>query len=193
MKLYFLMNLKLTNMRILKEQTAGLIIDIQERLFHHIYDNEDLSTNTQILIKGLNVFNIPIIVTQQYTKGLGATIQPIDYTLQSKAHIEKTSFSCYDEPTFITELNNLNKKFVVIAGIETHVCVLQTSIDLLEKNYIPVIVEDCVSSRTLQNKKIAINRLQKEGAIITSYESVLFELCRYSGTPEFKAISKLVK
>ena len=83
--------------------------------------------------------------------------------------------------------------FPVISGIETHVCVLQTTIDLLENNYIPVVVQDCVSSRRINDKQIAIERMRKEGAIITTYESLLFELLRYSGSEAFKAISKLVK
>ena len=90
-------------------------------------------------------------------------------------------------------LNSLDKKFIIITGIEAHVCVLQTAIDLLERNFVPVIVEDCVSSRRLNDKKMAINRMRRMGAIITTYESVLFELLRFSGTEEFKAISRLVK
>jgi nicotinamidase-related amidase len=107
--------------------------------------------------------------------------------------IEKTAFSCCDEPAFTSALAALHKQFVLIAGIESHVCVLQTVIDLLERGYQPVLVEDCVSSRKEGDKDISVHRMLKEGALVTTYESILFELCRFSGTDAFRAISKLVK
>jgi nicotinamidase-related amidase len=180
-------------MRITIENTAGLIIDIQERLFPSIYENEQLTHNTIILINGLKTLEVPIVVTQQYTKGLGTTIPAIHETLGEYQYIEKTAFSCCDEPNFMIDLDKLGKKFVVISGIESHVCVLQTTIDLLKNDYIPVVVEDCVSSRRLSDKQVAIERMRKEGAVITTYESILFELLRYSGSDALKAITKLVK
>lgn len=180
-------------MRILRDKTAGLLIDIQERLFPHIYENEILALNSGILIKGLQELRIPIVVTEQYTKGLGPTILPLQQLFTDVQPLEKLAFSCCDDASFMKQLDALNKRFIVITGIESHVCVLQTCIDLLEKNYIPVIVEDCISSRRINDKNIAIRRMRSMGAIITTYESVLFELLRYSGTDEFKAISKLVK
>jgi len=180
-------------MRILKEQTAGLIIDIQERLFPHIYKNEKIAENTRILIEGLKALDIPLLVTQQYTKGLGDTIPEIVEVLPGRSRIEKISFSCCDEPEFMKELIHLDKKFVIIAGIEAHVCVLQTALDLAEKNYVPVVVQDCVSSRKKNDFRMATERMRDEGIYITTYESVLFELCRFAGTDSFKQISRLVK
>jgi nicotinamidase-related amidase len=180
-------------MRVLKEDTAGVIIDVQEKLYPHIFKNEQLINNLIILLKGLKVLNIPILVTQQYTKGLGPTIQPIKEELQKFSFIEKTSFSCCDEPDFKMHLSKLGKKFVIVTGIEAHVCVLQTTIDLLASGYTPVLIEDCVSSRKEKDKEIAIERMRAEGAIISTYESILFELCRYSEASEFRAITKLVK
>jgi nicotinamidase-related amidase len=180
-------------MRILKEHTAGLVIDIQERLFPFICENETLTRNSLILVQGLQALGIPVIVTEQYTKGLGPTIQPLQQVLKGFQPLEKMAFSCCDDQPFMKHLETLHKKFIIITGIESHVCVLQTTIDLLEKDYIPVVVEDCVSSRRMNDKAMAINRMRRMGAIITTYESVLFELLRYSGTEEFKAISKLVK
>jgi len=180
-------------MRILKDNTAALIIDIQERLFPHINDHDVLAADTKILIKGLQVLGIPLIVTQQYSKGLGKTIESIENLFEPFSHIEKTAFSCCDEPLVVKEFEMMDKDFILLAGIESHVCVLQTALDLLERGLKPVVIEDCVSSRKLSDKITAIHRLEKEGAIITSYESVLFELCRFSGTTEFKEISLLVK
>ncbi len=180
-------------MRILKEQSAGLIIDIQERLFPFIHEHEQLALRTAILINGLKALQLPVLLTQQYTKGLGPTIPSLQPVVTGIEPIEKMAFSCCDEPTFQPELEKTGRKFVIIAGIETHVCVLQTVIDLLQQGYIPVVVEDCVSSRRLSDKQAAIIRMRQLGAVITTSESILFELLRYSGTDEFRAISKLVK
>ncbi len=180
-------------MRVLKENTAGLVIDIQERLYPHIYENEAIARNTGILIEGLKVLGVPVLVTQQYTRGLGPTIPGLLESIRDFPLIEKSAFSCCDEPDFIRALDETHKQFVLIAGIESHVCVLQTVIDLLEREYQPVVVEDCVSSRKANDKRLSVRRMRREGAIVTSYESILFELCRFSGTDEFKSISKLVK
>ena len=180
-------------MRILKENAAGLVIDIQEKIFPHINGHEQLARNARILIEGLQILEIPLLVTQQYTKGLGETIPSISETLIHVPRIEKIAFSCCDEPKFMKELNRLGKRYIVLAGIEAHVCVLQTVLDLIENSFVPVVVEDCISSRNENDYILAIRRMQAEGAIITTYESVLFELCRYAGSEPFKRISKLVK
>lgn len=180
-------------MRILKENTAALIIDIQEKLFPHIDQHAALEKNTKILIEGLKAIEIPLLITQQYTKGLGTTIASLQESIGEIEHIEKMAFSCCDDENFMVELHKLNKKNVIVAGIEAHVCVLQTTIDLVENGFTPIVIADCISSRNANNKNIALERMQKEGAIISSYESILFELCRYSGNETFKTISKLVK
>lgn len=180
-------------MRIPKENTAGLVIDIQERLFPHIHDHKTIARNTGILVEGLKVLGVPVLVTQQYTRGLGPTIPELLDLMEGFPLIEKTAFSCCDEPDFIKALADTHKQFILIAGIESHVCVLQTAFDLFEKGYQPILVEDCVSSRKATDKSTSVNRMREEGAIVTSYESILFELCRYAGTDEFKSISKLVK
>jgi len=180
-------------MRILEKESIGLIIDMQERLYPLVQEHDQLTKNTTILIEGLKAIGIKILVTEQYTKGLGFTIEPLKNLLTDIEFVEKQAFSCCDEPRFYEELTLTGARTVIIAGIESHVCVMQTAIDLLDNGYIPVIVEDCVSSRSLNDKKIAIERMRKEGAIITTYESLLFELLRQSGTDSFKKISKLVK
>jgi len=180
-------------MRILKDNTAGLIIDIQERLYPFIFENEKLTKNVSKLIEGLKIIGVPIFVTEQYVKGLGSTIEPVSILLGSIPRIEKMSFSCCDEPRVMEGLALSGKDNIIIAGIESHVCVLQTVIDFIHNGYHPVVVEDCVSSRNENDKRIAIDRMRQEGAIITTCESVLFELLRYSGTEQFKGISRLVK
>lgn len=180
-------------MRIIAEQSAGILIDVQQKLFPHIDAHDQLESKLKTLISGLQLLGIPILVTEQYTKGLGETIPEIKHILNDYSPIEKLSFSCCDEVTFSEHITDLQKQFFIIAGIETHVCVLQTVIDLITSGYQPVVVSDCVSSRYIEDKKTAIDRILQEGAIVTSTESLLFELTRKSGTPLFKEISRLVK
>lgn len=180
-------------MRILADESVGLIIDMQERLYPHIAERDELTRRTGILIEGLKAIGIKILVTEQYTKGLGFTITPLRELLEEIKFVEKQAFSCCDEPAFYEQLSLVNPRYVIVAGIETHVCVLQTCIDLIDNGYHPVVVEDCVGSRNPNDKKMAIRRMRQEGAVITTSESILFELLRYSGTEEFKKISRLVK
>jgi nicotinamidase-related amidase len=180
-------------MRIKKENTIGVVVDIQSRLYPIIHDHESLTHNTRILISGLKALKAPIVVTQQYTKGLGGTIPEIEEVLGEYKHIEKTSFSCCDEPRFNEDLALSSKMYVIVCGIETHVCVMQTVNDLIGQGYIPVVVEDCIGSRKPNDKRMAVERMRQSGAIITTYESILFELLKYSGTDEFREISRLVK
>jgi hypothetical protein len=180
-------------MRIPLKDSINVIIDMQSVLYPYIHEHEQLTRSAVILVKGLKVLDVPLILTQQYTKGLGDTIDPIKKAAGHQKHIEKTSFSCCDEPMFNEVLAVTARKFVIIAGIEAHVCVMQTAVDLLERGYVPVIVEDCVSSRKPGDKAVAIERMRQEGSIVTSSESILFELLQYSGGDTFKQISKLVK
>jgi nicotinamidase-related amidase len=180
-------------MRILKDRSAALIIDIQERLYPFIFENEKLTKNVSKLIEGLKIIGIPIFITEQYVKGLGPTIGPVAALLGSHPRIEKMSFSCCDEPRVMEGIAVTGKENIIIAGIESHVCVLQTVIDLKRNGYHPIVAEDCVSSRNENDKRIAIERMRQEGAIITTCESILFELLRYSGTEQFRGISRLVK
>ncbi len=180
-------------MRIKKENSAGLIIDIQERLFPVMWENEKLLKNCQVLISGLKELEIPQVITQQYTKGLGATIEGIQSLLPGFQYLEKREFSCCDEPSVIEKLKALDAENILICGIESHVCVLQTAVDLRNSGLNPVVVMDCVSSRTPGSIELAKERFRFEGIMMTSAESILFELTRSSAAPEFKAISKLVK
>ena len=180
-------------MRIKKEDTLALIIDFQERLFPFIHESEKLTKNAVRLIQGLKALDIRMIVTQQYTKGLGGTSKEISDAIGDYQHVEKDSFSCCGSDEVCSSLKYFGKKNVIVFGIESHVCVLQTVIDLIAMGYQPVLIEDCVSSRNPNDKMIAIERMRQEGAIISTYESILFELCVVSGTDTFKAISKIVK
>jgi len=180
-------------MRITKENTVGLIIDIQERLVPAMCEKEVLLKNCQVLIQGLSELEIPLLVTQQYSKGLGETIPEIKSVISDFSFIEKRNFSCCDELVVIEKLKELDAKNIIICGIESHVCVLQTAVDLKEAGFNPIVVMDCVSSRSKESIETAKERFRFEGILMTSYESILFELARSSASPEFKAISRLVK
>lgn len=180
-------------MRILKNSSLLLIIDVQERLFPHMVEKDNLINHLGKLVEGISILRIPVVLTQQYTKGLGATIHELKELTASVQPIEKLSFSCCDEPLFLNELNKQHRQNIILCGIEAHVCVMQTAIDLKSKGYQPVIVEDAISSRKQKDKDIAVERMRQEGSIITTVESVLFELLRAAGNDMFKAISKLVK
>ncbi len=186
-------NPEITPMRILKEKCAGLIIDVQERLYPHMYQHHLLMRKIGILIEGLRILEVPLLYTEQYPKGLGPTLEQVKEALHGIPAIEKSAFSCCDEPAFSREVNRLNRNTWIIAGIEAHVCVLQTVVDLVSMNHTAVVVTDATSSRNPEDKRIAMERMRQEGAIIATCESVLFELARVSGTATFKSISRLVK
>ena len=176
-------------MRIERENTVALVIDYQEKLVPVMYEKEILIQNSAILLAGLRQLGIPMLVTQQYTKGLGITIQEIREAMESDDYIDKISFTAFNS----VKEQIRDKKFVIVCGIEAHICVLQTVIDLVEAGFVPVVVEDCISSRKPNDKKIALQRMQQEGAIITTYESLLFELLKVARTEESKRIQRLIK
>ncbi|PWD98105.1 hydrolase [Marinilabilia rubra] len=180
-------------MRITKDSALAMVVDVQERLFPHIYENEQLEKNIKILVDGLKTLGIPVIVTEQYKKGLGETIPSLATMVEEYPHNEKTAFSCCDDPGIMETIELTTRRSVILAGIESHICLLQTALDLKERGFHPIVIEDCVGSRNPENKRIAMTRLVQEGVLISSYESILFELCRFAGTDQFKAISKLVK
>ena len=163
-------------MRIVKEKAAALVIDVQSEVLPVIFENEKLVKNITLFLEGLKIIGVPIFVTEQFGSVLGQTAEPIVNALGSLKRIEKKSFSCCDEPRLMEGLAVAAKEYVIVAGIESHICVLQTVIDLKRNGYHPVVVEDCVSSRRYNDKKISIHRMRQEGAIITTAESLLFEL-----------------
>lgn len=190
-------------LRLIKEDAVLVGIDFQEKLMPAIYNNEELQDTVVKLIKGCRILGVPIIMTQQYTKGLGETVTAVASALNEDLGdipgtgefqiIEKTSFSAVGEPTFVQALDKLCKKTIIIAGIEAHICVQQTVIDLLDKGYTVFVVNDCISSRKIKDTEIAQRRMNDAGAVCTSYESILFELLKGSKEPGFKQISALVK
>lgn len=180
-------------MRIDPNQTQVLVVDIQEKLFPHINNNKQLLQNCVKLIKGLKLLKMPFILNEQYPKGLGHTITPVKNLLKEEVPYEKVTFSCCQSKETMQTIKDANKKFVIVFGVEAHVCVLQSVLDLVEANFIPVLVTDCIDSRNPNDKKVAIDRMTQAGALPCTYESLLFELCASAKNEMFKEISKLVK
>lgn len=181
-------------MRIKAEDTLALIIDFQEKLVPVIDQKDQLLHNTQILMKGLRTLGIPMLVTQQYTNGIGMTVPELTEVLQEDfTYYDKISFSCAEDSEILEKIVQSGKKNIIVCGIEAHICVLQTVIDLLEKGYQVVLVEDCVGSRKESDRQAGIRRALAEGALPATYESILFELTRVAKTDVFRVISKLIK
>ena len=180
-------------MRITKENTITLVVDIQERLYPVMHKKETLLKNCLTLLRGMNLLDIPVWISQQYTRGLGETLPEVREVISDFNPIEKRDFSCCDEPVFQSRLDSEGVVNVILCGIESHVCVLQTAVYLKNEGYHPVVVMDCVSSRSQENIDLARERFRHEGIMMTSYESVLFELTRSSSSEAFKAVSQLVK
>jgi len=175
-----------------KEKSALLIIDIQEKILNVMAHRKRVIENTKKLIEGMKILGLPIFYTEQYPKGLGETAAEIKKLINDEA-IQKMSFSCSGAkdlfPAFIQE--NLTQ--IVVCGIEAHVCVQQTALDLLANGFQVDLPADAVSSRKEIDYQIALSRMAANGVEITTTESILFELLEVCGTPEFKAISKIVK
>ena len=181
--------------RIARENTQAMLIDVQERLAPHIYDNENIVKKIITLIKGLQALDIPIMLNEQYKKGLGDTLTEILEVLEgdNAKSFEKVTFSACDNDDSWNYLAQQNRSIVLLFGTEAHVCVMQTALDLLDNGMQPVIIADAVGSRFPYDKKQAIRRIRRAGAVITTVESILFELCRSSKDPAFKTISNLIK
>lgn len=176
-----------------KESSALLIIDLQERILPVIRNIDLVIENTLKLIKGFKILQLPVFYTEQYPKGLGPTSQKILEELEGYSAINKMSFSCSGAGDLFSEFRKKQISQIVVCGVESHVCVQQTVLDLLANNFQVNLAADAVSSRKEIDYKTALERMKTLGAEVTTTESILFELLEVCGTPEFKEVSKIVK
>jgi len=193
----------MSGLHIYREDAVLAVIDFQEKLMPRMFETDKVTESAAKLIKGCRILGVPILVTQQYTKGIGETVGEIADALTCKLsdtvpeaafkYFEKTSFGAMREPAFVKALSDTGRKTVILAGVETHVCVQQTAIALIEAGYNVFGVVDCMSSRTLLNKEFGQLRMTQSGVIMTGYESVLFDMLLDAKDPDFKIISSLVK
>jgi nicotinamidase-related amidase len=180
--------------RLLKpESTALLIIDIQERILPVILNRQSVIEYTLKLIKGFKALGLPICFTEQYPKGLGPTAKTILDELRDLKPFGKMTFSCSGAGDLFKEFQMKNLSQIVVCGIEAHVCVQQTVLDLIENRFQVNVAADAVSSRKETDYSTALERMRNHGAEVTTTESILFELLNVCGTPQFKEVSKIVK
>lgn len=180
-------------MRIQPEETMALVIDMQEKLMAAMQNTAVCAERAEMLLSGLRLLSVPIMLTQQYTKGLGNSLPAIREAAGTKDYYEKSAFSCGQDEDIMTALRKMNRRHILILGTEAHVCVLQTCIDLKSAGYEPVLVLDCITSRRKNDMNAGIQRAIQEGITVTSSEAILFELMITSRHPAFKSISALVK
>ncbi|MGH9459371.1 MAG: hydrolase [Thermoanaerobaculia bacterium] len=185
-----------TPRRLDRNEALLAVIDVQEKFASVIDRFDELQRNIERLIRGCHILGVPAAVTEQYTKGLGETVEPLRRALgetYATKPAEKMCFSSWGCGEFADGIRRSGRKQILLAGIEAHVCVWQTALDLLIAGYDVYVVADAVSSRSAANREIALRRLEREGARLTSTEMALFEMTMQAGSEEFRAISKLVK
>lgn len=170
-----------------------LVVDIQERLLPHITDHENLVAQSATMIRAAAALEVPVTISEQYRRGLGATTPAVEEAAGDAPHIEKMTFSCCQDQACRARLADLLRPQVLLIGIETHVCVQQTALDLLSMQMQPIVLADAVGSRRPLDYNIALERMRSAGAIITTVESAIFQMVRESGTELFKRILPLVK
>ena len=175
-------------------RSALLIIDMQEAFRDNIKKFDEVAERIAIAAKGARLLNLPILVTEQYPKGLGHTAQEITEVLAESTHvIEKTAFSSCGAQPFVAQLESTQRKQILVAGIEAHICVNQTVHDLLAMNFQIHLLTDCITSRNKKDRATGLAKMQQSGAIPSSVEMALFELMRDAKHEQFKAIQGLIK
>jgi nicotinamidase-related amidase len=173
-----------------------LLIDLQSNLAvamkKEVYAN--CENNVNLIVSSCESMKVPVIVTEQYSKGLGNTVEPVKARLKEQYKpIDKLTFSCCGDPVFQSAFSKLNKKYVMVAGIESHVCVLQSVVDLIAQGYYVHIISDAVCSRFKIDWKNAMKYMRDAGAVITTTEIAVFQMLQKAGTPEFKVLSPLFR
>lgn len=179
------------NLRMNPKDSVLLIVDVQERLAVVMEDREVVSKNINVLLEMARTFDMEVLVTEQYPKGLGKTVSEI--RLDSHDYLEeKVMFSAFTDGVQ-SKLKDLRKKNVLVVGMETHICVFQTVRDLLEAGYFVTVPQDAVCSRTKENKQNGLELMNIAGALVSNTETVLYDMLKEAGSPQFKVLSKLIK
>ncbi len=179
--------------RIVRARAGLVVVDVQERLLPAMADRERLSIELERLARGAVLLKLPVWVTEQYSKGLGATVPPMREAVGAAETFEKLTFSASGAPGLMASLAARSVTEVILCGIEAHVCVAQSCLDLLDAGLRVFVVVDAVGSRTAANREVGIDRMREAGALLVSTEMILFELMEAAGGPEFKELQRLVK
>lgn len=176
-------------------QCALVVVDMQEKLLPPIWEKERLVRNVQLLIRMAGILKIPALVTTQYAKGLGNTLRDIASMLPDSPPLDKLTFSCFGSDVFCALLKRLpgQRTTVLLCGMETHICVMQTAMGALREGYLVHVASDAVSSRSELNWRIGLDRMRDAGAILSSTEMMIYELLRSSGAPAFRELLPYLK
>ena len=180
---------------LLADQCALLIIDIQEKLLPPIFNKETLVRNARLLARLAAILKLPVLVSTQYSKGLGPTIPEIASLLSHVHTVDKLEFSCFSNDQFCGSMKSLpgNRNTLLLCGMETHICVMQTALGALNRGFLVHVASDAVGSRTDANWNVGLKRMEVAGALISSTETIIYELLRASGTPAFKEMLPYLK
>jgi len=171
-----------------------VVIDVQERLFPVVHDREAFLSNLEILIQGFKLFDLPILLTEQVPEKLGPTIEPVRSLLDGVEPIQKTSFSCAADPAFMSRSGTFaGCDGVVLAGVETHICIYQTERDLIRRGQHVEVVTNAVASRDPNNHRVALDRIRNNGGFLTTVEMLLFHIQEHANGDTFKKLVQLVK
>jgi nicotinamidase-related amidase len=174
-------------------QSCLLVIDIQGRLAPAVVGRDRIVANTGVLMRAAARLGVPVMVSEQYPKGLGPTVPEVARLAGDGALFAKMHFSCLGDRDYALHLAGLGRKQMVVAGMEAHVCVLQTVLQLLADDYDVFVAADAIGSRAPENRELALERMRAAGAVVVSTEMVMFEWLEKAGTPEFKELSALIK
>lgn len=177
-----------------KDKAVLIVVDFQEAFRSPINDYAQIASRISIAVRGFQILNLPVIITEQYPKGLGRTAEEILFSLPPDFDvIEKTAFSSCGAAAFLERLKAIGASQIVLCGLETHICINQTAHDLLNENYEVHLLTDCVSSRFTPDKETALRKMQGNGVVPSTVEMALFELMRDAKHEQFKAIQELIK
>ena len=180
-------------MKLIAQETLLLVIDVQEKIFSAMHEQEKTKQNISRIIKGSKVLNIPVVWTEQYPTGLGPTLKEVATALNGAELLEKRTFSCLGDDVVSKKIKSYDKNQTLVCGIETHVCIYQTVQDLLIKNYDVHVVTDAVMSRHKVNHNLGLKKMGALGANMTSVEMALFELQQVARGDTFKALASIIK
>ncbi|MDR0327971.1 MAG: hydrolase [Planctomycetaceae bacterium] len=193
-QVYYTLTINLMHQRLSPESSLLVIIDVQERLLPAVQNQQQVVFNIRRLLEGARILSVPVIVSEQYPQGLGNTVKELaPYIPEGTAVLPKKSFSVYDDERLRTAIDTHQRSQIILCGVETHVCVLQSAFDLQRAGKEVYVVADAVASRFVDDMNMALRRFDSTGIVVTTTESLLFEWCRTAEHPQFKEVSRLAK
>lgn len=180
-------------MRLRRADSFLLIVDVQQKLAPHVQGHEALTRKAEGLIRCARLLDIPVLLSEHSPENIGATVPQLASIVSNTQILRKTHFACTDQPTCLEAFRSLKRKQVLLAGMEAHVCVMQSALGLLERGFQPFVVEDAVGSRRVEDRAAALERMRSAGCAVASAEMAMFEWMQNAEVPQFRDVLKLVK